>query len=235
MCQLDLISNPTGEGETAQLRYSDDENRAYRAESKLAYHANLLRALGGDPSGWEWTGEVFESKQLAYTCACGHIGLRYLYMLRKPGHQNVGVGSSCILNYRGVDQSLVDAIGGHVAELRRLASERRSAAKRAAAQAESLELIEALKAAKRKAVETVSGAVQSQGWRNVRTAYWLWKAIGNSRTCDELWQDVSAGRESYFAYKLEVRLPQYKRVSDMVRWLKTQIALWSQSPVEREY
>jgi hypothetical protein len=81
------------------------------AETELAYRARLLAAFGGDPTGWEYNGEVREQDPATggVHCACGHQGLRWLFPWVHPAHPRAEVitGSVCVDTVPGLSPTSV--------------------------------------------------------------------------------------------------------------------------------
>lgn len=110
----------------------------------------LLAAFGGDPSGWEWTGEVREQDPSAIggvRCACGQQGLRYLFPWRKVGViGEIITGSVCVNNVPGLSAAQLERVQAEVE--RRLVAERaaKAAVRKADKAAQVLELVAEIRA-----------------------------------------------------------------------------------------
>lgn len=97
-------------------------------ENTLQHAETLLAAFGGDPAGWEWTGEVAEQDPAApgaTPCACGHTGLKYLFPWKHPAHaREVVTGSVCVDAVPGLSPVSVAAMR---AAMERIVAKRRAA------------------------------------------------------------------------------------------------------------
>ncbi len=106
-----------------------------RLAGEAEWMGRLLDAFGGDPTGWEWTGEVREqdpSSPAGVRCACGQHGLRFLFPWRRPGQDGeVITGSVCVDQVPGLSAEQLQRIRSEVerreGEERRAASARRRA------------------------------------------------------------------------------------------------------------
>ena len=94
----------------------------HRVLGAVEHAQRLLAAFGGDTSGWAWTGEVIEQDPQApgaTPCACGHVGLRWLFPWENPKHprQRVITGSVCVENVEGLSPTSVAALQARAARL----------------------------------------------------------------------------------------------------------------------
>jgi hypothetical protein len=115
-----------------------------RLQGQADWMGRLLAAFGGDPSGWEWTGEVREQDPAAMGgvhCACGQHGLRYLFPWRKAGiAAEVITGSVCVNQVPGLSADQLQRLQAEVE--RRLAAEREAkTAKRRASKVEEVRVV----------------------------------------------------------------------------------------------
>jgi hypothetical protein len=88
-----------------------------RLEGRASNVANLLRALGGSPEGWEWTGEMHEQDPGApgsIPCACGHRPIRWLFPWKKTmpdgSTRQITTGSVCVERVPGLDPKSLEGI-----------------------------------------------------------------------------------------------------------------------------
>jgi hypothetical protein len=111
----------------------------------LEHAARLLQAFGGETSGWEWTGEMFEqdpSALGAQPCACGHQGLRYLFPWKHPDHdRTVITGSKCVETVPGLSgASIAGILAALDKRIKELAKAKREAAAKIKKAAEAEEV-----------------------------------------------------------------------------------------------
>lgn len=61
----------------------------------------LTAALGGEPGAWEYLGDYREDPLCGLSCACGHVGCRWLFALERRDRpaRKVWVGSVCVATY----------------------------------------------------------------------------------------------------------------------------------------
>lgn len=113
----------------------------HRVLGAVEHAQQLLAAFGGDTSGWAWTEEVIEQdpQGLGGTpCACGHVGLRWLFPWEHPKHpgKRVITGSVCVENVEGLSPTSVAALQARAARLiaeRQADKRKQEAARRVAA------------------------------------------------------------------------------------------------------
>lgn len=109
-----------------------------RAEAQADWMGALLRAFGGSPAGWEWTGEILDLGAPTGRCACGHEGCRYLYPWQNKARPNevVVTGSTCVENVEGIEPASLAAIHAQVESMRKAAADAARKAEQAAKDAE---------------------------------------------------------------------------------------------------
>jgi len=159
-----------------------------RAEGKVDYAARLLKALGGSPEGWEWTGEVFEQDPGApgaTPCACGHHGLRYLFPWEnKTRNAKITTGSTCVDTVPYLDPGSVEQMKAKLEELKAKHREDERKARQAAAEATVAKLREELEAKLKRyfgyeylhQVKMDGGFLSASGYDSLMSCrYWLAK------------------------------------------------------------
>lgn len=106
-----------------------EQRQSEAVERRGAHNAALVKALG-DGRDWEYTGDYQELPQATGVCACGHIGLRHLFMIRNTKNGNTAiVGSSCIETFQSANPEMVERIRAEVAELHAKSEDRKRAAR----------------------------------------------------------------------------------------------------------
>lgn len=78
-------------------------------ETTLYHNESLLRAMGGSPEGWEYTGVVTDAGKIGSHCACGHH-IRYEYWWAHRDGRQLKTGSVCVEHLPFVDPSVVAAM-----------------------------------------------------------------------------------------------------------------------------
>ncbi len=110
-----------------------------RAVSASHYTRNLARVLGNGAE-WEYSGDCTDLGAPTGKCACGHMGLRYLFTLNHPDGRKAVVGSVCVGNYPGISPALADRLAAEVERLQAAARE----AQRQAIEASQSSVVQAL-------------------------------------------------------------------------------------------
>jgi len=82
------------------------EGKINSVEKKLWHEANFIQVLG-DPSKWEYTGEVVDCLRGAY-CICGHA-IRYRFLISYNGRIE-GVGSECINHFQNINPEMFESL-----------------------------------------------------------------------------------------------------------------------------
>lgn len=82
------------------------EKKAILLNGKIEYAERIIAALG-DPRKWEYRGECLEDETVSSTCACGHTGIRYLFIIhhRDTGAKEI-LGSTCIKHYVLINEKM---------------------------------------------------------------------------------------------------------------------------------
>lgn len=108
---------------------SREETKADDRRGALGFRQRLLSVLG-DGRDWEYTGDCNERQHADGKCSCGHLGLRFEFMLRNKLTGNTCiVGSSCVETYAETCPDMVNAIRADVERLDHEAAERKRAAR----------------------------------------------------------------------------------------------------------
>lgn len=129
----------------------------------LQHTARLLAAFAGSVDGWEWDGCMAEQDPHGFgavPCACGQVGLRFLFTWVKDG-KSVITGSTCVEKVPGISGAsmgrIAEALKAHEAKLR--------AAECASKSAEREAVIVALKAELAAKVEELVALDGAAYWR----------------------------------------------------------------------
>jgi hypothetical protein len=129
-----------------QLTLIAPENNSADSKEHKSWNLRALTAALGDGTDWEYTGQCSEDPSSSGVCTCGHLGLRFLFIIRnvKNGETKI-VGSTCINHFQNANPKLVEAIVADCEKLRQAAAERIKEAKALAAETEIAELLEKLR------------------------------------------------------------------------------------------
>ena len=172
------------------------EKTVERTEGSV-HHVEALIAALGNPSEWEYTGDVTDAGTYGVAkCACGHP-IRFQFHIEHPDGRKAIVGSTCVNHFATINPTLhaalVEALEGVKAKL--------AADKRAAREAKQDEEIARLKAE----CDALAAPIRERyrvARENSHNGYWVPEDI-------------------FYANRAARQEPkQYKRKSDYLRWYR---------------
>jgi hypothetical protein len=100
-------------------------------KQRAARYHNQLTAVLGKGSDWEYRGECQELEAPSGKCACGQVGLRFLFTVHHPDGRRAILGSSCIVTYEGISPETAAAVQADADRLLNAGAERERKAREA--------------------------------------------------------------------------------------------------------
>lgn len=178
------------------------ESKADNLESKIQHSDALIRALG-DPSQWQWTGDIYDAGAPVASCACGHQ-IRYIYPIINSQGLTNQVGSTCIYYFQEVNPEMAEKMRSALVELE-------EKIKQAKADSKKQEQDEEVKKLEVRFNKLISVAKEYKEW---------YKSKG--KFCPKDLYAVA----TYYRWDwggVEKNPPQYKRVNDYIKWYSQRI------------
>jgi len=207
---------------TLELNFAEapEARQARRRAGAEQWSRQLFLAIG-DGSEWDYRGECCDLQRPEGKCACGHQGLRYLFTIhRARDGKTAKIGSTCINHFSGISAALVDGITADRERLEKAAAERIKAAKATAANQQNAELLAELSALlwsiERKLAAAPDGA---------RVPHFLWWAQLTPENAR--WRLAKYGSDGSKTHPA-IKPKPYKIAAALTRWLKGQIAAFSE-------
>lgn len=219
--QLSLFADALPE---IALEHHPAEIEAARARGRQRY-AETLQAVLGNGAEWEYRGQCGEDPRCGGKCACGQTGLRYLFTIHHPDGRTAILGSSCIETYPGISPAMVERVRADAQRLEEAAEERKRRAREVARQGEVQELLRRWS----EACYRLDAACAAHPYRHV--AYEVWRGWSGARYRDLARRRLAERQEG--KPHPAVRLKQYKRTADALRWLRgkcRQMEAWAERP-----
>lgn len=110
------------------------ERLAILSNGRMEYAQRLCNALG-DPSQWEYRGEMIDLEAPKGKCACGHEGIRFEFIIHRD-KQTAIIGSTCICHFALINPAAAENMAIDYQKIMKKLAEQKQAAKKAAQQAE---------------------------------------------------------------------------------------------------
>lgn len=192
-------TNPEPRRATMTTEIESLEKKSILLGGEMAYAKRLIVALG-DPRKWNYTGDFCDLGKPSGTCACGHMGIRYEFLLKHPDGRTAVVGSTCICHYYLINPEVAERMAMDYDSLMQKLADARKQAKKAS----DTEEVRNLTAQYNTAYDGINGAYKALKAEHKFAPRRMWELC------------------AHYTYRLkpsEAILTKYKRACDQKRHL----------------